>query len=200
MPGAAIQPLVVLAVALVFHGVLDMPSLPLPPGLPDWLLPIGIFVLLTLNSGLDTLRTLSVARGRRSAAWLAGFVQSALFVTAIAGLLTNGQNLWNLAAFAGGLATGTVLGILVEARLAPGHRLVRIISSRRGTAIASALRQRGWGATEFAGRGQDGMVTLIWCHVPRRDAPAVTETTLDLDPEAFITAENVRLSRGGWRA
>jgi uncharacterized protein YebE (UPF0316 family) len=195
-----IQPLVVLAVALALSNVLKVPSLPLPPGLPGWALPVGIFVLLSLNSGMDALRMLSLARGRRGAAWLTGFTQSILFVTAVGGLFSNLNNPWNVVAYAGGVATGTVLGILIEARLAPGHRLVRIVSSRHGTAIAAALRERGWGATEFAARGQDGMVTLVWCHVPRRDAVAVTDAALDLDPDAFITAENVRLSHGGWRA
>jgi uncharacterized protein YebE (UPF0316 family) len=200
VPSVAIQPLVVLAAALTLGSVLKIPSLPLPPGLPAWALPLGIFVLLSLNSGLDALRMLSLARGRRTAAWLTGFTQSLLFVTAAGGLFSNLNNPWNVVAYARGVATGTVLGILIEARLAPGHRLVRIVSSRRGTAIAAALRARGWGATELAARGQDGMVTLIWCHIRRRDAVAVTEAALDLDPEAFITAENVRLSYGGWRA
>jgi uncharacterized protein YebE (UPF0316 family) len=195
-----IQPLVVLAAALAFGNVLRVPSLPLPSGLPATALPVVIFVLLSLNSGLDALRMLSLARGRRTAAWLTGFTQSILFVTAVGGLFSNVNNPWNVVAYAAGVATGTVLGILVEARLAPGHRLVRIVSSRRGTAIAAALREHGWGATELAARGQDGMVTLIWCHIPRRDAVAVTDAALDLDPEAFITAENVRLSHGGWRA
>ena len=200
MPSVPIQPLVVLAAALTLGNVLKVPTLPLPPGLAAWALPVGIFVLLSLNSGLDALRMLSLARGRRTAAWLTGFAQSILFVSAVGGLFSNLNNPWNVVAYAGGVATGTVLGILIEARLAPGHRLVRIVSSRRGAAIAAALRERGWGATELAARGQDGMVTLIWCHIPRRDAVDVTEAALDLDPEAFITAENVRLSYGGWRA
>jgi uncharacterized protein YebE (UPF0316 family) len=195
-----LQPLLILAAALAIGRFVGLPALPLPAGLPTWALPVLIFFLLTLNNALDTVRMLSLARGQRAAAWLAGFTQAGLFVTAIAGLLANLENPWNLAAFTAGFASGTVLGILTEARLAPGHRLVRIVSSRRGAAIADALRHRGWGATEFAARGQDGTVTLIWCHVPRRDAPAVTDRALELDPEAFITAENVRLSRGGWRA
>jgi uncharacterized protein YebE (UPF0316 family) len=198
--GLPIQPLLILLLALALGDSPRPASIPLPPGLPAWALPIAIFLLLALNTTLDTLRMLSVARGRHSTAWLAGFAQSILFVLAIAGLLTNLRNPWNLIGYAGGLATGTVGGVLLEARLARGHRLVRIVSSRRGTAIAAALREHGWGATELPARGQDGMVTLVWCHIPRRDAAAVTETALDLDPEAFITAENVRLSRGGWRA
>jgi uncharacterized protein YebE (UPF0316 family) len=198
--GVPVQAVLVVAFGLTLGKIAQLPAWPLPPGLPAWALPVGIFVLLALNNGLDTLRLLSVARGRRGAAWLAGFTQSVLFITAVAGLLSNLDNPWNLAAFCAGFASGSVLGILVEARLAPGHRLVRIVSSRRGAAIADALRQHGWGATEFAARGQDGMVTLIWCHVPRRQAGSVTNEALDLDPEAFVTAESVRLFQGGWRA
>lgn len=200
MTALPIQPLLILAAALAIGRFVDLPAQPLAAGLPAWALPILVFLLLTVNNALDTLRMLSMARGQRAAAWLAGFTQAALFVTAIGGLLANLGNPWNLAAFTAGFATGSVVGILTEARLAPGHRLIRIVSSRRGTAIADALRKRGWGATEFAARGQDGTVTLIWCHVPRRDAPAVTDQALEVDPEAFLTAENVRLSRGGWHA
>lgn len=200
MPSLPFHPLVVLAAALALGQAVRVPALPLPPGLPAWLLPLGIFVFLVLNSGLDALRMLSLAHGRHAAAWLSGFGQSLLFVTAVGGLFSNLGNLWTVVGYAGGVATGTVLGILMEARLAPGRRLVRIISPRRGAAIAAALRKRGWGATEFSARGQEGTVSLIWCHIPRREAVAVTEAILNLDPEAFITAENVRLSHGGWRA
>ena len=194
------QPLLVLAAALALGRFPAIPPLPWTAAFPAWVLPVSIFVTLTLNSAIDTLRVLSMERGFRVGAWLAGFTQAVLFVTAIGGLLTNLQNPWNLVAFAGGVASGSVLGILAEARLAPGHRLVRIVSSRSGTAIGEALRREGWGATEFPARGQDGTVTLIWCHVPRRDAAAVTDRVLALDPEAFITAQPVRLFFGGWRA
>ena len=200
MASLPLQPLLVLAAALAVGRYIEIPHLPWNAALPGWVLPVAIFLTLTLNSTIDTLRVLSLERGFHLGAWLAGFTQAALFVTAIAGLLTNLQNPWNLVAFAGGVASGSVLGILVEARLAPGHRLVRIVSSRTGTAIGEALRREGWGATEFPARGQDGTVTLIWCHVPRREAAAVTDRVLALDPEAFITAQPVRLSFGGWRA
>jgi uncharacterized protein YebE (UPF0316 family) len=200
MAAVPFQTLFVLAAALAFGRLVEIPELPWAAALPAWVLPASIFLTLTLNSAIDTLRVLSLARGFRLGAWLAGFSQAALFVTAIAGLLTNLQNPWNVVAFAGGVAFGSVLGIVVEGRLAPGHRLVRIVSSRSGTVIAETLRRGGWGATEFPARGQDGMVTLIWCHVARRDAGAVTEQVLALDPEAFITAQPVRLFLGGWRA
>jgi uncharacterized protein YebE (UPF0316 family) len=200
MAAVPFQTLFVLAAALVIGRLVEIPHVPWVEALPAWVLPAWIFLTLMLNNTIDTLRLLSLARGFRLGAWIAGFAQVTVFVTGITGLLSNLHNPWNLVAFAGGFAFGSMLGIVVEARLAPGHRLVRIVSSRSGTAITEALRRDGWGATEFPARGQDGMVTLIWCHVARRDAGAVTEQVLALDPEAFITAQPVRLSFGGWRA
>jgi uncharacterized protein YebE (UPF0316 family) len=192
MASLPFQSLFILAGALALGRLVEIPRIPWVSALPVWALPALILLTLTLNNAIDTLRVLSLARGSRAGAWLAGFSQAML--------LTNLENPWNLVAFAGGVAFGSVLGIMIEARLAPGHRLVRIVSSRSGTAITEALRREGWGATELPARGQDGMVTLIWCHVARRDAGAVTERVLALDPEAFITAQPVRLFLGGWRA
>lgn len=200
MAGLPFQSLFILAGAVALPRLVEIPRIPWVSALPAWALPALILLTLTLNNAIDTLRVLSLARGSRLGAWLAGFSQATLFITAIAGLLTNLENPWNLVAFAAGVAFGSVLGIVIEARLAPGHRLVRIVSSRSGTAITEALRREGWGATELPARGQEGMVTLIWCHVARRDAGAVTERVLALDPEAFITAQPVRLFLGGWRA
>jgi uncharacterized protein YebE (UPF0316 family) len=200
MAALPLQPLLVLAAALALGRLLEIPEPSWAATLPAWVLPLSIFLTLTLNNAIDTLRVLSLARGSRLGAWLAGFTQTILFVTAVVGLLTNLENPWNLAAFAAGVAFGSVLGIVIEARLAPGHRLVRIVSPRSGAAITEALRRAGWGATEFPARGQDGMVTLIWCHVARRDAGAVMERVLALDPDAFITAQPVRQFIGGWRS
>jgi len=96
--------------------------------LPAALVPILILVIRIGNLSLSTLRVLTVVRGRKRAAWALGFVQSLLFVTVIAGVLKNLDNPWNLAAYAAGFATGNVLGIIIDDRIAPGHSLLRITS------------------------------------------------------------------------
>jgi uncharacterized protein YebE (UPF0316 family) len=188
-------------IGIVAAGLFRPPAFGLGDlSLPAWALPPLIFLLQSANMAFDTFRTLAVARGRRATAWAAGFSQAFLFVVAIAGVLQNLSDPWNLVAYAAGFATGNVVGILAESGFAPGHSLLRVVSPHRGSAIADALRRQGWGATEIPGRGQDGTVTLIFCHVPRREAARVSERIVSIDPEAFITSENVRQFRGGWRA
>lgn len=169
--------------------------------IPATLMPFIIFLMRVTDMSLDTLRVLFVIRGRKPLAWIMGFFQSALWVVAITSVLSNLDNLWNVIGYAGGFATGNVVGMMIEERLAIGHGHLRIISSRRGKAIVEAIRDAGYAATELPGRGKDGTVSVISCSVKRRDIDNVQRGVYVIDPEAFITVEDIRpLHRGYWRA
>jgi uncharacterized protein YebE (UPF0316 family) len=168
--------------------------------IPPTLFPLLIFMLKVSDVTLATLRMLTVVRGRRATAWIIGFAQATIFIIAVVGVLANLNNPLNVIAYAAGMATGNVLGMTIEAKIAPGHSLLRIASSRRGNAILERLRAEGWGATEVPAQGKMGMVSWILCYVPRRQIAHVTQQIIQTDQEAFITVEQVRLIRGGWNA
>ncbi len=160
-----------------------------------------IFVLRVSDMTLDTLRVLVVMRGKKAIAWLLGFFQAAIFVLAISSVLKDLNNIVNVFGYAAGFATGNVIGMLIEERLAIGHTHLRIVSSRRGSAIADRLREEGYAVTEVAGRGKDGMVTVLNCSVLRKNVDRVRKIINTVDADAFITAEDVRpVRRGFWRA
>jgi uncharacterized protein YebE (UPF0316 family) len=160
-----------------------------------------IFILRVMDMSLDTLRVLFVMRGRKPQAWVFGFFQSIIFVVAIGSVLRNLNNPLNIIGYAAGFATGNVLGILIEERLAYGHVLLNIISPRRGTAIADHLRAEGYAVTEIAAQGRDGMVAFLSCSVLRRKVKEVRNLVHQVDDNAFITADDIRpLRRGHWRA
>jgi uncharacterized protein YebE (UPF0316 family) len=160
-----------------------------------------IFILRVSDMTLDTLRVLMVMRGRKPIAWLLGFFQSAIFILAISSVLSNLSNLLNVIGYAAGFATGNVVGMLIEERLAIGHINLSIISPNLGSAIANRLRDEGYAITEIPARGKDGMVTLLNSSVLRKNVHHVRRVVNEIDPEAFITAEDVRpVRRGFWRA
>jgi len=166
-----------------------------------WLGALLIFALRVGDMSLDTLRVLFVMRGKKRISWVLGFVQSTIFVLAIGKVLTQLNNPLNIIGYAAGFATGNVVGMIIEERIAIGHILVNIISPRRGSAIVAHLRQNGYAVTEFSGRGKDGMVSMINCSVLRKQVEAIHDLVNEIDPEAFITAEDVRPIRHGfWRA
>lgn len=160
-----------------------------------------IFGLRLTDMTLDTLRILFVLRGRKGVAWILGFFQSLVFVLAITSVMRNLNNPFNMAGYAAGFATGNVIGMLIEEKMALGYTHLRIISSKWGSAIAKRLREAGFGVTEVPGRGKDGMVTLLSCSVLRKQIGPVGDLIREVDENAFITAEDVRpLRRGFWRA
>ncbi len=166
-----------------------------------WLAALLIFVLRITDMSLDTLRVLFVVRGRKPIAWALGFFQSAVYVIAITKVLSNLGNPLTVLGYAAGFATGNVLGMFVEERLAIGHVQIQIVSRRRGAALAKALRLGGFGVTEIPARGRDGTVKLLTASVLRKDLAHAKQIVHETDADAFMTSEDVRpVRRGFWRA
>jgi len=163
------------------------------------LLAILIFALRVINQSLDTLRILVMMRGRKLASWLLGFAETTIFVIALSTVINDLNNILNIAAYAGGFASGNVLGMWVETRLALGHIDIRVISPKRGSAIVEKLRDEGYAVTEIPARGKDGAVTLLNASVRRKDVEKVREIVQAVDENAFITGEEMRpIWRGFW--
>jgi uncharacterized protein YebE (UPF0316 family) len=160
-----------------------------------------IFLLRVMDMTLDTLRVLMVMRGRKGIAWGLGFFQAAIFILAITRVLSNLNNPLNVIGYAAGFATGNVVGMWIEERLAIGHIHLSIFSPRRGSALVERLRTDGYAVTELSGRGKDGMVSLLHCNILRKNVERVNRIVKEVDEEAFITAEEIRpVRRGFWGA
>ena len=160
-----------------------------------------IFGLRVTDMTFDTLRVLFVMRGRKPISWVLGFCQSAIFVIAITSVLSNLDNPLNIVGYAAGFATGNVVGIYIEERLAIGYIHLQIVSPRFGTALGERLRDEGYAVTEVPARGKDGMVTMLNCNVRRKQVTEVEKLIYHVDSDAFITASEIRsVRRGFWRS
>ncbi len=159
-----------------------------------------IFCLRLIDVSMGTVRMLMAVRGRRLLAGLIGFFEVTIFLVAISQVITNIGNWWNVVAYAAGFATGTIVGMTIENKLAIGLAEVSIISMGKGTEIAEALREDGYGATEFLGVGQKNVVDMVRAVVRRREVPAVMAITSASDDQAFITVQDMQSAyRGRWR-
>lgn len=166
--------------------------------IPAMFIPPAIFAMRATDQTLSTLRILFVTRGERLISWVLGAFQALFFVSAVAGVLGQLSNPFNLIAYAAGYGVGSALGITIERWLGPGHVILRVVSPGRGAALVERLRRAGWGVTEIPGQGLHGTVSVLLCTVPRRQLNAARIHSLSTDPEAFITVERVSVLRGGW--
>ncbi|MFU8771683.1 MAG: DUF2179 domain-containing protein [Anaerolineales bacterium] len=165
--------------------------------LAAWISAGMIFALRVTDMSLDTLRVLFVMRGKKPITWFLGFFQASIFIIAITSVIQDINNPLSVV----GYAAGNVVGMLIEERLAIGHIFIRIISSRQGPAITKKLRNEGYAVTAIPAFGKDGTVFLLNCSVLRKNVDRVQKIVNQVDPEAFITAEDIRpVRRGFWRA
>jgi len=166
-----------------------------------WLMAVAIFFMRIGDMTLDTIRMLFVVRGRKKLAWALGFFQSLIFVVAISTVLANLTSPITIIGYAAGFATGNVIGMLIEERMAIGHLHLTIMSPMRGAKVSDKLRESGFGVSELSARGRDGMVAVLHCNVLRKDMSTAQTIIMEADPDAFVTAEDVRpVQRGFWRA
>jgi uncharacterized protein YebE (UPF0316 family) len=146
------------------------------------------------------MRLMMVTRGQKKLAWLFALLQSMVFLTVLRAVVNDLGNWTKIIGYSAGFATGLVLGMVLEGRLGIGNMHINIVSSRRGQELAQELRAAGFGVTELAGQGKDGEVDVLLCDDRRRQVPAVRQIVQDHDPDAFITAEMLRIVlRGFWR-
>jgi len=158
-----------------------------------------IFSLRIIDVSLYTMRIMMVMRGRKALAWMFAICQSLVFVTAITSVITDIGNWTKVVGYAAGFATGNVVGMLIEQRLAIGFTHLRIVSAGYGIEIAEELRAAGFGVTEISGQGKDGMVEMVSCSVQRRKTNRALAIVDQIDHEAYVTVENIRsYSKGFW--
>ena len=85
-----------------------------------------IFLLRLIDMCLDTLRMLFVVRGQRVIVWILGVTTSIIYVVAISNVLTGAKHPFTILCYGVGYATGNVLGMRIEERLAIGYRGTRL--------------------------------------------------------------------------
>jgi len=132
-------------------------------------------------------------------AWLFAFGGSLAYVIGVRSVLADLSDWWKILGYGAGYATGMLVGMWLEERIAVGYIQYRIVSIARGPAVIECLRSHGFAVTGLPGRGRDGTVDLLQCSIPRRRAADLERLVLEEDPAAFITAQDVRpLQRGYW--
>jgi uncharacterized protein YebE (UPF0316 family) len=120
---------------------------------------IGLLIFLAriADVSIGTLRTIVTVQGRSRLAFVLGFFEVTIWVTVISAMVKNIETAPLLAIFYGlGFATGNVVGIWAERRLALGHVALRVFSRITAPELPELLRANGQAVTVFTGEGRPG--------------------------------------------
>jgi uncharacterized protein YebE (UPF0316 family) len=156
-----------------------------------------IFVLRVFGIAISTVRVLVMMRGKKVAAFVAGFFEVLAYVVAIAEVVNNLDNVWNVLGYCLGFSVGTVAGMMIDERTASGFANVRIISRYKAQPIIEQIHGAGYGATVGWGHGRGGTVGMIVAVVRRKEADLLCAIAEGVDPNVFITIEDTRSVRRG---
>jgi len=155
-----------------------------------WLLGILIFLARVVDVSVGTLRTISIVQGRTKIAFFLAFIETSVWLLVLSAVLPQVMHTPILGLFyAFGFATGNVVGILVEKRLAMGYTNFRIITSKHAKEITNSLREKGFAVTTFQGQGKDGIVTEIYVATERKNLPGLVKLVKEIEADAFYIAE-----------
>ena len=181
--------------------------------LNDHILLMGllIFIARIFDVAIGTIRTLVTVQGRTLIAFCLAIVEISIWIM-VAGTVINQiyERPLLVVFYAFGYATGNVVGILVERKLAFGLMILRVISRDAGQTIADELRENGQPVTIFMGQGMRGPVAELYIACRRRDLKWILPKVREMDPQAFYVMESARdvnrilkptaVPLGGWRS
>ncbi len=152
-----------------------------------------IFFARICDVSFGTIRTIVTVQGKTVLAFVLGFFEVIIWISIVSTVVWRIKESPILVLFyAFGYATGNVVGILVERKLALGMTVIRIISTVLGKQIADRLRSLGQPVTTFIGQGLKGDVIELFIVCRRRDQKWILDIAKSIDPTAFYTSEIAR--------
>ncbi len=162
----------------------------------EWLLPVLIYFARICDVSIGTFRMLMVISGHRFLSAGLGFIEVLIWVLAVGGAVGNLDNPLAVLAFAGGYATGTLLGMTLENYFAIGYRMVRVVNPKPELEVATLIREKGYAATGLEGRGKEGPVEIIFLAIKRRRLPELLNDIASIAPHAFVSVERTERVSG----
>jgi len=156
------------------------------------ILPLFIFLARIVDVSLGTLRIIFVTKGMRRVAPLIGFFEVFIWLLAISRIMQNLDNWVCYVAYAAGFASGNLIGMLIEEKLAIGHEMIRVITRKDATNLIDELRETGHGVTWVTAKGVEGDVAVLYIIARRSMINGVLDLINKHNPRALYTVEAIK--------
>lgn len=157
-----------------------------------------IFLAKCSDVTLATIRTIFVVKGKKKFAFCIGFLEILIYLFAMDKVLGNMGDLLKVMSYALGFATGNVVGITLEEKLAIGLITAQVFTGRDVDEFAEYLRQHGFGVTVIEGRGREGIKYILQVVLDRKHLHNFQNTINSYDSRAFVAVSEIKNVRGGY--
>ncbi len=161
------------------------------------LIPVLIFLSRVADVSIGTLRIIFISKGYKFIAPILGFFEVLIWLLAMSRIFQNLDMWFYYIAYAGGFATGNLVGLMIEERLALGYVNLRIITHHSGEALIKRLIKEGYGVTTVNAQGSQGPVNIIFCIIKRAEFKIINQIIKEVHPTAFYTIEDIKSANKG---
>ena len=155
-------------------------------------IPALIFLARVRDVSINTVRIIFVMHGKKLLAPLLGFFEAFIWLLAIRQIITNIDAFYSYFAYAGGFATGTFLGMVIEEKLALGRVVVRVITQNPAEQLTAFLKEKGYRYSNLDAESNDGKVNVLFTVVKRDELPTYINIIKKYNPQAYYTVESVK--------
>jgi uncharacterized protein YebE (UPF0316 family) len=141
---------------------------------------------------LGTFRTTIIFPAYKLLASFIGFFEILIWLAAAPQVLTNSDQWYLAAAYAGGFSVGNYIGISIEGRFALGSEFIRCMSFN-GDVLAGQLPEQGYKVAAFdGGMSKAQPVELLLITEKRRNVSSLIQSIRRLDPSAIYSVSDVK--------
>ncbi|WP_404357127.1 DUF5698 domain-containing protein [Cytobacillus firmus] len=162
---------------------------------------IMVAIILIINIvyvSFFTIRMILTLKGQRYLAAFISTIEVVIYVIGLGLVLDNLNEIQNLIAYAVGYGIGVIVGMKIEEKLALGYITVNVITKEYDRDLPKALREKGYGVTNWAANGLEGNRMALQILTPRKYELKLYQTIKELDPKAFIIAYEPKTIHGGF--
>ena len=170
-------------------------------GLPPVLVCFLVCGAKILEITIQSLKTCMMVKGQRLKAAGLGLLECVVWGLVISTVIgTLGDNLFLLAFYCIGYATGLYLGSTLEGKIALGTSSLELIAAEEATGgIIAYLKEQNRGYTLFEGHGSKDKMNMIFIVLPRKEAGRVLKEIRALcQGKVFVVASEVSKYAGGY--
>ena len=150
---------------------------------------------------IQSLKTCMMVKGQRLKAAGLGFIECTIWGLVISTIIgTLGDNLFLLAFYCIGYATGLFFGSTLESKIALGTSSLQLIANDDNTAkIIEYLQNNSRGYTVFDGYGSTDKMNMILVVTSRKEVPATLKNIRKIcDNKVFVAVSEVSRYAGGY--
>lgn len=165
------------------------------------LLCLKIFFARILDVSMGTIRTIYSVKGKTIISGLIAFVEVCIwFVIVREALNTELKSIWIMISYAGGYATGTILGTYISKRFINSLISVEVITSKASKNNIDYIRNEGFGVSvvNTSDNYKEDKKSILFITINSRYLEKLKRIINKIDTQAFIVINESKVVHNGY--